>query len=86
MRRRWSEPGTGRWFRAILYLSVAALFLYFVVRLGTALARRFRAVQRAYQVRALTHTPAPLATLRARRWDGVVGAGERERIMRGRCE
>ncbi len=67
MRRRWLQPGEGRWFKLVVYLLVAALFAWFAFRLGTALARRFGAIRRSYEV---SQALAPLgagATSRQRR-------------------
>ena len=50
MRRRWLDPGSGRWLTITLWVLVGLLAGYFVFRLGSALARRFGAIRRSYEI------------------------------------
>ena len=52
MRRRWSEPGTGRWAKLAAWIFLIILIVYFIFVLSTALARRFRAIRKSYEVSA----------------------------------
>jgi len=48
-RRRWSEPGSERWLKMAAWLLLAAVVVYFVFRLGSALALRFGVIKRTYE-------------------------------------
>jgi hypothetical protein len=52
MPKRWSEPGWDTWFKAAIWALLLAVLVYGIVLLGSALARRFRAIKRSYQVPA----------------------------------
>jgi len=67
--KRWSELGSGRWFRRALWLLALGLLLYFAFRLGTALARRFRAIERSYDVVATGMSESERAPVPAPRHD-----------------
>jgi len=52
MPKRWSEPGWDRWFKVAIWALLLAVLVYGIVLLGSALARRFRAIKGSYQVPA----------------------------------
>jgi hypothetical protein len=55
MPKRWSEPGWDRWLKIAIWALLLAVVVYGVVMLGSALARRFRAIRGSYQVPAASY-------------------------------
>jgi hypothetical protein len=87
MPRRWREPGGDWWLKAVIYIVVALIIGYFVVRLGGAIHRRFNAIRRNYPVLA-PHPQAPADAARRVdvRADRPIMSGRLERISRPVCE